>query len=202
MKVPDIAFPAIDINKAATDINNAVKETAYVAVGLGVLGFQKVQVQRVELTKQIEAQLGSLPTSINTRLEAYLGTAREQATSAREQIADQLSDLSRSVEGAFSPARAQLSRAIPTEIPGIPDFGHQLTATAERIEAQLETARAQLVEFAKSVDERVAPARQQIDEQIDRLEQALPVSARTVVQSVRSTATAQEQALRSAVGLD
>jgi hypothetical protein len=202
MKVPDIAFPAIDVNKVATDINNAVKETAYVAVGLGVLGFQKVQVQRVELTKQLEAQLGSLPTSINTRLEAYLGTAREQATSAREQIADQLSDLSKSVEGAFSPARAQLSKAIPTEIPGIPDFGQQLTATAERIEAQFETARAQLVEFAKSVDERVAPARQQIDEQIDRLEQALPAPARTVVQSVRSTATAQEQAVRSAVGLD
>lgn len=195
--MPDIAFPAIDINKAATDINNAVKETAYVAVGLGVLGFQKAQVQRVELTKQLEAQFGNLPTTINSRVEAYLGTAREQAVTARGQIAEQLSDLSKSLEDAFSPARSQLSKAIPTELPSVPDFGHQLTATAER----METARAQLVEFAKSVDERVAPARQQIDEQIDRLEQALPAGARGVVHSVRSTATAQEQALRSAVGL-
>jgi len=200
--VPDIAFPAIDIDKAATDINNAVKETAYVAVGLGVLGFQKAQVQRVELTKQIEAQLGNLPTTINSRFEAYIDTAREQAQSARDQISEQLSELSKSLEEALSPARAQLSKAIPTEFPGVPDFGHQLTATAERIEGQIETARAQLVEFAKSVEERVAPARQQIDEQIDRLQQALPAGARSVVQSVRSTATAQEQALRSAVGLD
>ncbi len=199
--MPDIAFPAIDINKAATDINNAVRETAYVAVGLGVLGFQKAQVQRVELTKQLEAQLGNLPTTINSKVEAYLGTAREQAMTAREQIAEQLSDLSKTLEGAFSPARSQLSKAIPNGVPSVPDLGHQLTATAERIESQIETARAQFVEFAKSVEERVAPARQQIDEQIDRLEQSLPAGARSVVHSVRSTATAQEQAIRSAVGL-
>ena len=37
---------------------SALKDGAYVAIGLGVLGFQRAQVQRVELTKQLEGWLG------------------------------------------------------------------------------------------------------------------------------------------------
>jgi recombinational DNA repair ATPase RecF len=123
--VPDVTFPTVDFGKAVADFNNALKEGAYVAVGLGVLGFQRAQVQRVELIKQLEAQW-----------------------------------------------------------------------------EQLEGARVQLAEFAKTVDERVQPVRHQLDEQIERLEQYLPAGTRSVVQSVRAAATAPEQLLRNAVGLD
>ncbi|MBV9660163.1 MAG: hypothetical protein JO337_03295 [Acidimicrobiales bacterium] len=44
MKVPNV-----DFEKVAADLNQALKEAAYIAVGLGVLGFQRAQVQRVEL---------------------------------------------------------------------------------------------------------------------------------------------------------
>lgn len=53
--MPQIKFPNVDFDKAAADLNNALKEAAYVAVGLGVLGFQKAQVQRVELAKRVAA---------------------------------------------------------------------------------------------------------------------------------------------------
>jgi chaperonin cofactor prefoldin len=162
--VPDLNVPNFDVNKAAAEINDAVRDAAYVAVGLGVLGFQKAQVQRVELTKQLEAQLsqlstlpsqveaqlaqlGAIPSTLQAQLEAYLEMARSQAETARSQLAEQLSEL------------------------------------------------------GKAIDEALSPLRQQFEEQIDRLEEALPATARNVVQSVRTAASTQEQALRSAVGL-
>jgi DNA repair exonuclease SbcCD ATPase subunit len=169
--MPDINIPNIDVEKAAADFSNALKEAAYVAVGLGVLGFQRAQVQRVELTKQLkqlESQLAGLSgfsSTLNGQAESYLATARQQLSELR----DQLTKLSVDV--------------LPSE--------------------PIDTAavRSQLTELAKSVDEAVAPVRQQLEEQLDRLEEVLPQSARELVQSVRGAAAAQEQTIRSAVGL-
>ena len=166
--MPDIKIPNIDVEKAAAEFNSAVKEAAYVAVGLGVLGFQRAQVQRVELTKQLEAQLSQLSglsSNLSEQAEAYITSAREQLVELRAQLAKLSTDL------------------IPSERP------------------DPAAVRTQITELAKSVDEAVAPLRQQFDEQLDRLEEALPEAARNLVQSVRSAAGSQEQALRSAVGL-
>lgn len=37
------------------DVTTAVENTVYTAVGLGILGFQHLQVQRRQLARQIEA---------------------------------------------------------------------------------------------------------------------------------------------------
>ncbi len=195
--MPDITFPPVDINKAAAELNNALKESAYVALGLGVIGFQRAQVQRVELTKQLEAQLeqlSTLPTTINSQFEEYAQTARTQ-------LNEQMSELSKRLEEVFGPVRAQLAKAVPADLPKFPDFGQQLSDAGDAIEEQLGSVRNQLTELAKAFDERVQPVRKQVDEQIDRLEQYLPGSARNVVQSVRSASTTPEQVLRNAVGL-
>ena len=166
--MPDIPFPNIDVEKAANDFNNALKEAAYVAVGLGVLGFQRAQVQRVELTKQLEAQLAGLSdlsTTLGEQAETYLTAARKQLVELRAQLAKLSADV------------------LPTE-----------TVDAAAV-------RSQLTELAKAVDEAVAPVRQQFEEQLDRLEEVLPQTARDLVQTVRGAAAAQEQAVRSAVGL-
>ena len=42
-----------------TDVRSTIKDAAYVGIGFGVLAFQKAQVQRQELRKQLEAQLGT-----------------------------------------------------------------------------------------------------------------------------------------------
>ena len=39
------------------DASKAVKDALYVSVGLGVIAFQKAQVQRQELQKTIEARI-------------------------------------------------------------------------------------------------------------------------------------------------
>jgi septal ring factor EnvC (AmiA/AmiB activator) len=159
----EIKIPNIDLEKAATDFNNAVKEAAYVAVGLGVLGFQRAQVQRVELAKQLEAQLAglnTLSTNLGTQVETLLSTVREQLAEARTQVNKVSADL--------------------------PDA---------------EAVRSQLTDLAKSVDDAMAPARHQFEEQLDRLEEVLPEAARNLVHTIRSAAVTQEQALRTAVGL-
>jgi hypothetical protein len=38
------------------DVTKTVKDAVYIAVGLGVLGFQRAQVRRVELMKELKAQ--------------------------------------------------------------------------------------------------------------------------------------------------
>lgn len=162
--MPDIKFPNVDFEKAATDFNETVREAAYVAVGLGVLGFQRAQVQRVELMKQLEAQLSNLSeltNTLNSQAGTYLNTAREQIAEAREQF-----------------------NRISTELP---DAG---------------AVRDQLADLAKAVDDAIAPARQQFEEQLDRLEELLPEAARNVVQAARAAAGTQARTIRTAVGLD
>ena len=166
--MPDIKFPEINVEKAAADFNHTLKEAGYVAVGLGVLGFQRAQVQRVELMKQLETQLNALSgfsQTVNQQAGTYLTTAREQLAEAREQLIKLSADV------------------LPSDRP------------------DAAAVRSQLTELAKSVDDALAPVRQQFEEQIDRLEEVLPQTARDLVQSLRGAAASQEQAIRTAVGL-
>lgn len=168
IRIPNFELPTIDVEQAAADLNDAVKEAAYVAVGLGVLGFQKAQVQRVELMKQLESQLaglGALTHAFNQQAESYVAAARDQLADARAQVARLQADV------------------LPADLP------------------DAAAVRSQLTELAKSVDEAVAPVRQQFEEQLDRLEEVLPRTARDLVQSLRSAAASQEQSIRTAVGL-
>jgi hypothetical protein len=176
----DSAELPFDINKAAADIGQALKDGAYVAIGLGVLGFQRAQVQRVELTKQLEGWLDQWGGPDDAR------SAGDRARATRSELAGQLSDLAERVDGALAPAR---------------DLGRQFIGNPAR-EAHLDTARTQLTQLARAIDERVQPVRQQFDEQFDLFEQYLPAAARSVVHSVRAAAAEPEQRLRSVVGLD
>jgi hypothetical protein len=160
--VPDIPFPTLDIDRAASEINNALKEAAYILIGLGVLAFQRAQVRRVELAKKLEGR----PDSVSGQVDGYLRQARQRARTAGSQFADDVGDISRSMEDTLDPLRAYL------------------------------------LELARAIEDLVDPARQQIDEQIDRFEQSLPESARSAFKSFRDSASAQERAWRSAVGLD
>lgn len=51
--MPKFVAPRIDADK----VRDTAKEVAYTAIGLGVLGFQKTQVRRRELTEQLSTEL-------------------------------------------------------------------------------------------------------------------------------------------------
>jgi hypothetical protein len=217
--MPNPTFSTVDMNKAAADFNNALKEGAYIAVGLGVLGFQRAQVRRVELAKQLKAQrtelakqleaqrqqISRLPGALSTQFENYSETARAQSDVGRAQVSEQLSTLSRNLDETVGPVLQRLARLAPVKPgdgPQVPDLGEQFKETTAMIEDRFETVRGQLVELAKAIDEWLQPVRQQLDEQLDRMEERLPAGARDVVQSVRAASTGPEQALRSTIGLD
>lgn len=70
-----------------TDLNRRLRDPAYTAVGFGVLGFQRAQVRRRELTHQIETVIGPLRAEVarrGTDLEERLpNQARSAARSLR-----------------------------------------------------------------------------------------------------------------------
>ena len=109
-------------------VTDTIKDAAYVTIGFGVLGFQKAQVRRVELTKQLDEQ--------------------------------------RSV-----------------------------------LEAQLAEGRKSVAALAGQVETYVAPVRSQVEQGLDAVEATLPAGVQDLVKQARSTFHAQEQLVRSRLGL-
>jgi ElaB/YqjD/DUF883 family membrane-anchored ribosome-binding protein len=66
------------------DVRAFVKDAFYVTVGMGVLAFQRAQVQRQELRKQVESQLGD---------------AREQLQKAGKTLEDRVKVVEERLEG-------------------------------------------------------------------------------------------------------
>lgn len=97
---PNIDFRDIDMQRAAADLNGAVKEAAYAAVGFGVLGFQRAQVRRVEMTKQLNERFGELSGRFND-LSGRVG-----------EFSDQLADLARAADDALQPVRHEIDQRL------------------------------------------------------------------------------------------
>ncbi|MHB1535178.1 MAG: hypothetical protein ACYC1D_11350 [Acidimicrobiales bacterium] len=140
------------------DFNQTVKDSAYAAVGLGVLGFQKAQVRRHELAGQLKTQ--------------------------RHAVESQLGGFTKLLDEQITPARKHLG-----------DIG-------DVVDTQVSAVRAQIHDLAKAVDETVAPARRGLDRRVAELEERLPCSARSALQTVRTAVATPEAVLRSAFGLD
>ena len=90
------------------DVTKTVKDAAYVTVGLGVLAFQKAQVARRDLTKQVETQLN--------------------------QTGEQVQKLSKKVEGRIQPVIVQLEQTVPAQAK---DLVKQARTAAETLQGQV-----------------------------------------------------------------
>ncbi len=58
------------------DLPRSVRDAAYVLVGLGVLGFQRAQVARRELTRQLPDLAEHLPAGIREAVEEFTEALR------------------------------------------------------------------------------------------------------------------------------
>ncbi|MGH9058231.1 MAG: hypothetical protein ACRDZY_01745, partial [Acidimicrobiales bacterium] len=96
--------------------------------------------------------------------------------------------------------RRELTEAIPAQLIAISD---RLSTQAAQLAKGAPTlgAREQLVELARLVDERVQPARRELQVRVDELESRLPEAPRQAVHTLRQVAQSQEATLRSVVGL-
>ncbi len=95
----------------ADNVTKALRDAAYIGIGLGVIVLQKAQVQRQELQKQLRGQLGDA----REQLEKLGDTFEDQVRliEARlDAVEDQVEDLIGQVEGRLPEQAAHLVKQI------------------------------------------------------------------------------------------
>ncbi len=84
----------------ADDVARTAKDALYIGVGLGVIGFQKAQVQRVELTKTLKSQVTSLSGSVDDRVklvEERIDALEERLDAVLDEIEAKLPEQAREI---------------------------------------------------------------------------------------------------------
>jgi hypothetical protein len=104
-------------------VSDTLKDAAYVTVGIGVLGFQKAQVRRVELTKQITEQVK---------------TIEAQVAEGRKAVAGTVSGLADQIEGFVAPVRSQIETQLDTIEAALPTQVAELMKQARTVAHQTE----------------------------------------------------------------
>jgi len=98
--MPDVTTNISTLSKGVTDL---ARDAAYVAVGLGVLGYQRVQVQRVELKNRLSQDL---------ELDQRLGEVREGVAKGIHQIDDLAESATHFVESTLQPLEERLPASV------------------------------------------------------------------------------------------
>jgi ElaB/YqjD/DUF883 family membrane-anchored ribosome-binding protein len=94
-----------------TWVTEAMKEAAYVTVGFGVLGFQRAQVRRHELTKQLKPQLGELVTNVDQVLQPVRQELEQRLDQVEDHLGGQARDAVRTARAVVRETEQQLRRA-------------------------------------------------------------------------------------------
>lgn len=85
-----------DLNRTVQDLTRVGKDAAYVAIGLGVVGFQKAQVRRQALMDQIST------------IDGPLGEARDQVAKAWKEFDKAVDELLKRADATFEPVEERL----------------------------------------------------------------------------------------------
>jgi len=124
--------------QAMADVRTALRDAAYVGIGFGVLAFQKAQVQRQELKKQLEQRV--------TDGRQGFGKLGEDAQDRLKLVEERLEALGKQVDAAVDQFEEQLDKALDQVQDRLPEqvkdvFGKARTAGKE--------ARTQVRQLAK-----------------------------------------------------
>ncbi len=98
--MPDVPTNLTNLSKGVTDL---ARDAAYVAVGLGVLGYQRAQVQRVELQNRLSKDLS---------LDQRLVEVRQGVTKGIHQIDDLAESAVQFVETTLQPLEGRLPSSL------------------------------------------------------------------------------------------
>ena len=108
------------------DVRSTIKDAAYVGIGFGVLAFQKAQVQRQELQKQLKSQWGDareqfdkLGGTVEDRMKAVedrLNDVEQQVDDLVDQFQDRLpepaADVVRQIRRTTKDVRSQVRELV------------------------------------------------------------------------------------------
>jgi hypothetical protein len=98
--MPHVNTNISTLSKGVTDL---ARDAAYVAVGLGVLGYQRVQVQRVELKNKLSQDLA---------LDQRLGDVRQGVAKGINQIDELAESATNFVESTLQPLEGRLPASV------------------------------------------------------------------------------------------
>ncbi len=98
--MPEVPTQITTISKGVTDL---ARDVAYVAVGLGVLGYQRAQVQRVELRNRLSKDLS---------LDQHVGGVRQNVAKGFNQIDDLAETAMQFVETTMQPLEDRLPSSV------------------------------------------------------------------------------------------
>ena len=98
--MPDMTTNISNLSKGVTDL---ARDAAYVAVGLGVLAYQRAQVQRVEMQKRLH---NDLP------IDQRIGDVREGVAKGIRQIDDLAEQAVQFVESTLQPIEERLPASV------------------------------------------------------------------------------------------
>jgi hypothetical protein len=94
-----------------TWVTEAMKDAAYVTVGFGVLGFQRAQVRRHELTKQLKPQLEELVTNVDQVLQPVRVELEQRLDQVEDRLGGQALEVVRTARSVVREAEYQLRKA-------------------------------------------------------------------------------------------
>ena len=92
-----------NISTLSRGVTDLARDAAYVAVGLGVLGYQRVQVQRVELKNKLSQDLA---------FEQRLGDVRQGVAKGINQIDELAESATNFVESTLQPLEERLPASV------------------------------------------------------------------------------------------
>ncbi|MGO9558431.1 MAG: hypothetical protein ACLPQS_14595 [Acidimicrobiales bacterium] len=96
-----------DFTRTAQDLSRVAQDAAYVAIGLGVVGFNKAQVARRELLEQIEKQRLTAEGPVSDVL-AQMTEVRAQVAKAWAEFDKTLGQLIERADATFEPVAEKL----------------------------------------------------------------------------------------------
>jgi len=120
--MPDVTTNISTLSKGVTDL---ARDAAYVAVGLGVLGYQRAQVQRVELQQRLSEDFS---------LDQRMDDVRQGVAKGIHQIDDLAESAAHFVETTLQPLEEKLPPSVS-----------QLTSKAREQAREVRTQIRQLV---------------------------------------------------------
>jgi hypothetical protein len=101
-------MPAVtNINTLSKGVTDLARDAAYVAVGLGVLGYQRAQVQRVELKNKLAKDF-----SLEKHLGGVRSNVRDNVTKGFKQIDDLAETAANFVESTLQPLEERLPASV------------------------------------------------------------------------------------------
>jgi hypothetical protein len=98
--MPDVTNNIGALSKGVTDL---ARDAAYVAVGLGVLAYQRAQVQRVELQKRLSKEMP---------FDQRFGDVRQGVAKGYQQIDDLAESAAQFVETTLQPIEDKLPASV------------------------------------------------------------------------------------------